>query len=231
MASQPFGRGRAVAFTVQDSWLWQMHADIPLEDMSHERFWRQVSRWLISSVPDRIALETTKDRVSPGEPVELRAHVSDSSYLGINGAQVQATVTDPTGAETVVPLEWTVEEDGEYRATFVPDQLGDYEMKVHASYAGIDLGTAAATIQAADLPTEFFGAEMNETLLRRIADETGGRFYTSSTMEGLAEDAQYTASGTTVIETYELWDMPIVLIFLLGLVGAEWGLRRRWGLV
>ena len=36
------GRGKAFALTLQDSWLWQMHASMPVEDMTHEHFWRQL---------------------------------------------------------------------------------------------------------------------------------------------------------------------------------------------
>ncbi len=231
LATQPFGRGRSVALTVQDSWLWQMHADIPLEDLTHERFWRQVSRWLVSSVPDQVSVETPKTQFSPGEPVAIQAEVSDSSYLGINGAEVIATITDPTGAETTVPLEWSVEEDGEYRGTFVPDQLGGYDIRVSAAYGGSDIGTSHTGIRSVDLPTEFFGAERNTGLLRRIAEETGGRFYTRSTLGGIVQDVEFTDSGRTVTETFELWDMPIALLLLLTLLAAEWGVRRRRGLV
>ena len=37
---------------VQDSWLWQMDAKMPVEDMTHENFWRQLLRWLVDGVPD-----------------------------------------------------------------------------------------------------------------------------------------------------------------------------------
>jgi len=36
--------------------------------------------------------------------------------------------------------------------------------------------------------------------------------------------------GVTVVEERDLWDMPIVLIALLVLLGAEWGFRRVRGL-
>jgi len=45
---QPYGRGKGIAFLPQDSWEWQMHASIPLEDMTHENLWRQLLRWLVS---------------------------------------------------------------------------------------------------------------------------------------------------------------------------------------
>ena len=36
LAYQRYGAGKALAFTPQDSWMWQMHADVPLEDMTPE---------------------------------------------------------------------------------------------------------------------------------------------------------------------------------------------------
>ena len=65
---------------------------------------------------------------------------------------------------------------------------------------------------------------------RAACDETGGRFYTASNVAGLPEDLQYTGRGVTTIEERELWHMPIVLLTLLALMGAEWALRRRQGL-
>ena len=35
LAYQRYGRGRVLVLPVQDSWMWQMHADVPLEDMTH----------------------------------------------------------------------------------------------------------------------------------------------------------------------------------------------------
>ena len=67
---------------------------------------------------------------------------------------------------------------------------------------------------------------MHASLLRRIADETGGRFYTPDDAGSLAEEIRYTESGNTVVEERELWDMPILFLLLLGLVGTEWGYRR-----
>jgi len=32
------------------------------------------------------------------------------------------------------------------------------------------------------------------------------------------------------VEYRDLWDMPILLLLLVGLLSTEWSLRRRWGL-
>jgi len=73
-----------------------------------------------------------------------------------------------------------------------------------------------------------FGSK--EELLRRIADDTGGRFYESSNTSTLADDLRYTGRGVTTVEEHELWHMPIVLFLLVGLLSAEWGYRRVVGL-
>jgi len=66
--------------------------------------------------------------------------------------------------------------------------------------------------------------------LERIASETGGRFYTRDTVERLPEDMSYTEGGTTIRDRRDLWDMPVVFLFLVGLVGSEWGYRKLRGL-
>jgi hypothetical protein len=71
---------------------------------------------------------------------------------------------------------------------------------------------------------------MRAPLLRRIATETGGRFYTPDNVAGLAEDINYTGRGVTVVEERDLWDMPALLFVLVGLVFAEWSFRRARGL-
>jgi hypothetical protein len=71
---------------------------------------------------------------------------------------------------------------------------------------------------------------MHAARMQRIAEETGGRFYTPENVTALAEDVRYTGRGVTTIEERELWHMPIVLILLVVLVSTEWGYRRAVGL-
>jgi hypothetical protein len=47
----------------------------------------------------------------------------------------------------------------------------------------------------------------------------------------LAEDLSITGKGVTIQEEMELWDMPFLFLALVGLIGGEWLLRRRRGLV
>ena len=127
-------------------------------------------------------------------------------------------------------MEWTVDQDGQYRAGFLPEEKGLYEITVTAERAGSSLGTSVTFIESAELDDEYFGAEMRSSFLTRIADETGGRFYTPETVHQLPEDMSYTEGGTTVREHRDLWDMPFLFLLLVGLLSSEWGYRKLRGL-
>ncbi|HYD51383.1 MAG TPA: hypothetical protein VEA99_02100 [Gemmatimonadaceae bacterium] len=226
LAVQSFGRGRAATLAIQDSWLWQMDATVSIEDESHETFWRQLLRWLVSETPGRVATTLSADRVGPREAVTVRADVRDARYLGVNDARVLARVVAPSGVERMVPLSWTVERDGEYSGSFTADEPGRYAVHVAARTRADSVAASAAPLEVAEPQEEYFGAEMRGALLRRIAEETGGRFYTPETVRNLAEDIALGGRGVTVVREMDLWDMPVVFLLLVALLGGEWGYRR-----
>jgi len=231
LASQPYGKGKAIALTVQDTWNWQMDASITVEDQTHENFWRQMLRWLVDGVPDAVDVHTSSERVDPGEPVTIDATVVDKQWVELNDATVVAQVSRPDGTSETVPLQWTGERDGHYRGTFVSTKAGPYEVAVDASRAGGQaVGSSTTYVRAVPSEAEFFDPTMHAQPMKRIAQETGGRFYTGDAAQTLADDVRVAGRGVTAVEERELWNMPIVLITLLGLVCAEWGYRRVVGL-
>jgi hypothetical protein len=186
-------------------------------------------RWLASDVPERVTT-TAPDHVAPGEIVAVRAQVNDESFLAVNGAAVRANVLAPSGDSLNVPLEWIVDKDGEYRGSFTAREAGLYRIRMSARVGDSVITGGEDYVVAHDIQQEMFGAAQRPALLERVARETGGRYYTPETAEALARDMMYTSSGTTVTEQLDLWDTPAMFIALLGLIAAEWLLRRRRGL-
>jgi uncharacterized membrane protein len=229
LAYQRYGRGKSFAFPIQDSWLWQMHASIAVEDMTHENFWRQLLRWVVDGVPEHVDVLTNADRIEAGETATITASVVDPTFVEVNDARVMATVAGPQG-NVEVPLQWTGEKSGEYRGTFVAPENGLFAVRVAATKAEKPLGVGATQLRAAPADAEYFDATMHQARLRRIAEETGGRFYTPETVSSLSEDMRYTGRGVTSTEERDLWHMPIVLMLIAALVCGEWGYRRAVGL-
>jgi hypothetical protein len=181
-------------------------------------------------VPEQVDVHTLADRVEPGEQVTLLADIVDPTFVEVNDAHVTAHVTGPNGAAMDVPMQWTGERDGQYRAMFTAAEPGVYSAEVAATRAGKALGSGATQVRAAPSDAEYFDATMHEARLRRVAEETGGGYYTPDTVSALPEDLKYTGRGVTTIEERELWHMPIVLMTLIALLAAEWGYRRVVGL-
>jgi uncharacterized membrane protein len=230
LAWQRYGRGKSIAQTVQDTWLWQMHASMSLEDQTHENYWRQMLRWLVDDVADTVDAHSITDRVEPGETVTLVADVVDQAFLELNDAKVDAVVTAPTGEVENLPMQWSGERDGEYRGTFKAKSEGVYTARIEASRDGRSVGAGVTRVRAVPSDAEYFDATMQAARLQRIAEETGGRFYTAADVAGLPEDVKYSGRGVTTIEERELWHMPIVLFTMLALLSGEWFYRRRVGL-
>jgi len=227
---QRYGRGKTFAFLPQNSWVWQMHSTIAVDDLTHENYWRQLLRWLVDGVPDQVEPALTTERVEPGEGAILTANIVDPSFVELNDAAVMATVTAPDGTVSDVPMSWDGEHAGQYQATIPTKAPGWYAAKIDATRAGKSVGSAVTHFRAAPGDAEYFDATMHAGTLRRIADETGGRFYDPSNTSTLADDLRYTGRGVTTVEEHELWHLPIVLLLLVGLLCAEWGYRRVVGL-
>jgi uncharacterized membrane protein len=230
LASQRYGRGMALAFPVQDSWTWQMHYDIPLEDETHETLWRQMLRWLVNGVPDQLTVTASAEPAVLSQTLAFQADLRDSTFHRINDATVSAYIERPDGGEQELNLRWTSRRDGEYVASFLPEVAGLHRVRVSAERGGEPIAETFLSVDAVVDNGEFFAAQMRAPLLQRIAEETGGRFYTLADMSRLSEEVGYSGSGITRVESYDLWDMPLVFLLIVGLVGGEWALRRRRGL-
>ncbi|MCE2900952.1 MAG: hypothetical protein ACK6DP_16470 [Gemmatimonas sp.] len=227
---QRYGRGQSAIFGVQDSWLWRMDTAIPVEDRTHQTFWRQMVRWLVDEAPAPFEIAATPARVAPGEPVVLRAQVSTPQFADVNDARVTVTVTMPDGATEVVPLEWALRDDGSYTARFTPRDTGRHTILAESMRGRDSVQRATTTLLVDERGADVAQAELRAPLLRRIASETGGRYYPLVNATQLANDALYTSAGVTVREANDLWDMPAVFLLLVLLLGAEWGYRRLRGL-
>ena len=230
LAFQRYGAGKVLAFPVQDSWMWQMHADIAVDDMTHETYWRRMLRWLVDGVPDQVIVDLPEDRVQLDETATVIASVGDANFEELNNSAVVASITHPDGEFSDLPMEWTAEKDGEYRTSFTPTAEGFYEIHVEAMAGDEVIGDDTAYIQVAPSDAEFYDSTMRSSLLERIAEDTGGRFYTPDTVSSLPDDVQYVGGGVTVVEEHDLWDMPALLLLLGTLVLGEWGYRRFRGL-
>jgi len=229
LITQNFGRGRTAIFATGGSWRWQMLQ--PLADKSHEMFYQQLLRWLVSDTPRKVITSTPKQLISDDSHVSLRAEVRDRTYLPASDAKAEAHILGPDGIAELVEMRPDPIESGVYTADWTTPKTGSYLVEVTASRGTEELGRDTMTFRREDGVAENFHIQQNRELLEKLSSETGGRYYTPQDAQKLGKDISYSEAGITVRETRDLWDMPIVFLLLLSLRAGEWLLRRKWGVI
>jgi len=229
LITQKYGRGRTAVFATGGDWRWQMLQ--PVEDLSHEMFWRQLLRWLVSDTPTRVVTSTTRPVLYDDGRVHLRAEVRDTTYLPTSDARVEARILGPDGNSQSVEFRPDSLEQGVYTADWDAGKPGSYVAEVIAQRGQQELGRDVVTLRREDGVAENFHLEQNRDLLEKLSAQTGGRYYKPDQVSRLGEEISYSEAGITVRETKDLWDMPVVFFIVLALCCGEWLLRRKWGVV
>lgn len=229
LVEQRYGRGRSMALTTNDTWRWRMELDS--KNTSHETFWRQMLRHLVSTTPDQYEVTAERDVYLASEPINIRADINDKKFDAVTDAQVTAVVTKPSGVTAELPLKISYTgETSSYRNEFPTDELGLYRIEMTARRAGAVLGTASSSLLVTDRTREFFDAAQNVEMLKRIAAETGGKYYPINQAAEMMDEITMLEGKNSERISKDLWDMPINFLLIVGLAGAEWFLRKRKGL-
>jgi hypothetical protein len=203
----------------------------PVGDTSQETFWRQLLRYVVGATPSRVVASTPNARLEDDGRIQLRAEVRDTTYLPAGDADVQANVIEPDGVAETVPLRPEPLAQGIYSANWSAQKAGSYIAEITAKRGTQQLGSDVLTFRRENGLAENFHREQNRDLLQKLAEETGGRYYKPSDVSRLPQEISYSEAGITSHETKDLWDMPAVFLAILILKGAEWLLRRKWGVV
>ena len=229
LVTMNYGRGRTAIFATGGSWRWQMLQ--PVADMSHEMFYRQLLRWVVSDTPRHITGSTPKTLLADESRITLRADVRDKTYLPASDANVEAHITGEGISEQVVNMTPAPLEQGVYSADWTVPQAGSYIVEVVAKRGAEEIGKDTFTFRREDGIAENFHVEQNRELLQKRSSETGGQYYKPADAQKLGKDINYSQAGITVRETRDLWDLPAIFLLFLGIRAAEWLLRRKWGVI
>ena len=120
---------------------------------------------------------------------------------------------------------------GAYTARFNADSQGNYHIKVLGRQGEIAIGEDSTEIFVQLQLAELENPQLNESLLKQLATKTGGVYFPFAEASTLPEKIDALQHPVFVTEERDLWDTPLVLICVVALLGMEWFLRKRKGLV
>jgi hypothetical protein len=232
LITQTYGHGRTAILATGGTWRWQMSE--ALGDPSHDLFWQQLLRWLVAESPGPVVASVPERLLMDEGRIQLAARVHDTQFQQAANAHVTAHIIGPDGISALIDLTPSENMPGLHQTEWTAEKPGTYVVEVIAESAGNqpqELGRDVLTFQRENGVAENFHTGQNRRLLEQLASDTGGRYWEPSELKNLPRDVSYSEAGISVRSTKELWDMPIVFLLLLGLLLAEWLLRRKWGVI
>ena len=229
LAAQRFGNGRVAALMLADLWRWGFK--VPENRPDLEKGWRQLVRWLIADVPERVSLQL--EPAGDGA-VKARIAVLDDEYEPMVDSRVKVEVAGDS-ADTGEPVELAATasdaEPGVFEVTFVPHESGTTKVVARAvDAAGKEVGKADEGWASNSAADEFRRLEPDRELLESLARRTGGEVLEPRDLDRFAGRLPAMGAPETRTWSRSLWHTPFVFMIVLGCFAAEWILRRRSGL-
>jgi uncharacterized membrane protein len=233
LAVQRYGHGRVAAMMVGDLWRWGLKDTKMHEDM--DKFWRQMLRWLVADVPNRISLTVARKPDQVQGALVLQVRVRDQKFEPLEAVLVAIEVKTPEAQKVQLTAEPALTEAGLFEATYVPHSDGGY--LAHAVVSDVDkLKVGDAQVGwTVDLESrEFRSIGTNRPLLARIARQTGGQMVELDGLERFARDLPGRRAPITETWITPVWNLrgilPAVFLFVLMCFVGEWALRRWKGM-
>jgi uncharacterized membrane protein len=221
---QRYGLGKSAALLVGDMWRWQMAGAGKREDLP--RAWRQMIRWLVKDVPNRVELATEADS---GAVRKLIVRARDEEFKPLGFANVELSVL-PDGEESkAIDLAKPVgTEIGAFESSYKPGEEGGYVARAKVrDEAGKVIGEVEAGWASNPAADEFRSLQPNVNLMQELAKRTDGRVLALSDLAKWAKELPMKQSPEMEPFPTTLWHLPWMFAAALLLLVTEWWLRRR----
>jgi len=232
VAWQRYGTGKCMMMATDRLWLLRFKTG----DKYHWRVWSQCVQFLTLSrlmgEHKRIRLETDRATYPVDGRVMLYANLLDNDYepviqsgfeIGVSALDTDGTAGDPQR----VTLRPDKSNPGLYEGYFSPSNEGGYRVQANPSDRPL---SNSIEFQVADIRPELVNTDMQIDHLRRIAELSGGEILSALGLQKLPALLNREPHTTTVRTDRPLWDNSLVALILVGLLGIEWILRRKYDL-
>jgi len=228
LASQQFGGGRVLYIGSPETWRLR-----ELGENAFNTFWvkaiREVGQGRLrqGDGPGVFLLDRASYLI--GESVRVRVQLNTPQGDPLVAPGVTLHVSDPNG-RALFPAGQELRSDaaqpGHYTANFRASLPGRYQIKV--AVPGVEQALAT-TVEVTMPKLEQLNPQQNQALLSKIADETGGRYFTlEAAAEGLPRFFNTSAAQSVPVDERlrTLWDRLWLLYLMVGLLSVEWLTRK-----
>lgn len=227
-ALQRYGNGHTAILATGSTWVW--HMGTVQDDFRHQRFWRQLSRYLAQNRPDPVIQRDPVPVVTVDQEHVLDMIVRDKAYDPRTGMRTALTLTLPDGDQQTLPVDEVLARNGLYRSSLVPRQTGLYRWRFTAEdHEATTLGTVDAAFLAVPDQREFAAAAPNPEFMQQLAARSDGQFLPLAAMHRIPEQIPFRGGAQAETISRPIWHFPGFLFALILFFTLEWTCRRKGG--
>jgi uncharacterized membrane protein len=249
LAVQEIGKGRSMAFTSDTTRTWgrdfqtiwgePLHAgrlsEANCDSRYYQQFWVNAVRWLASGKMGRtntpVTLELAQTQSLPNERIPAKVKVRDTAMNEVSNAQVSLVLNAGGKTNLTVRAQYDATSQSyvaDIRAPFV----GTFTVTAIAERAGVRLGDDRQLLVAESADIEMTDVRARPEFMAKLAKDTGGESFASTGSANVSPAYAFAKAPAPTIEYRRtaIWDKAIWLTAILGLLAAEWALRRVKGL-
>ena len=228
-----YGSGHTLYLGFNGTWRWRRAGR---QAEFFDKFWIQAVRYLVEgrSLEGRRRgyVQTERDRYEIGEKVTISARLQDATFTPLAAPRVDAAVQIGSDAPETVPLLPVANQPGQYEASLTARRTGVHKVKISIPASEAEGGLIETTYNV-DLPSvETNQVWLNKPLLMDLATISGGKYFDVDQLDQLAAAVPDKSEVVEVRSRPDpLWDVRGMLVALVGLLGCEWFLRKRFKLL
>jgi hypothetical protein len=229
MAAQRYGAGLSAVICVQNSWRWRLARE---SDPQHfDRFWQQLFRYLAEGSRQSVLLRLPDQRLRPGADIRVVVQRRPDPREGSTSKGYRLRVTDDEN-QIVTEKVLDIGPGQSATATFRVDTPGLLTMSVLDQQGNLE---TSRSLEIRESDDEFLNTARNMETLRQWASLSGGTAIRSEDHRDVGRlidevQASIEQSRQTTVYGAPLGINGWLLCALLGCLGAEWLLRKRWRL-
>jgi len=231
---QSYGLGKSLLIAAEGLWNWGFGAWNFRKDgdNNYPRFWGQAIRWLSSqSLAKQIHIIADKSTYLIGEEIKATIYTYDKIYQPLDKTKLKLDVTLPNNKVFQIRTDQDNSILGRHTAKFLIDKEGKYTLAASGTIDGVSIGEDKVTVFSEQQVAEFENPQLNHKLLTSLAEQTNGIYFSINKARSLPNQIVDQREPVFATKEKDLWDNPIILILAAGLLGSEWFLRKRKGLV
>jgi hypothetical protein len=234
MLAQKSAQRKTVAIFAYGIWRWHLLMQgIGKTPQAYETLIRNAVRWMVTAEDAKLVrITSNKEIYRGGESIELSAQIYYEDYRPREGAQVRVQLSS-VGKPEQFSQDVILQDigDGLYRATLQVLGGGDYQFRGYAEQSGQKIGEDGGRFSVEPFSLEFLNTRLNEPMLRQMAQAAGGAYGPADSLENFIARLPLTPMSRHETSDLALWGRTPVLFVLLLVLGIEWFVRKRQGML